>query len=509
MTDARRFFLSFWFLAALLTAARIVALTATPANLGPDEAQYWFWSQSPAFGYFSKPPLIAWAIAATTAAFGDAEWAVRLSAPLFHFGAAAFLYLAGRRLFDRRIAFWAGLGWITMPGVILSSFIIATDAPLLFFWSGAIYVLVRIVKSERAGLSDFAALGAMIGLGLLSKYAMIYFPAGLAVAAALTPAVRRALFRPQMAATIAIALALVTPNLLWNAQNDFQTLSHTGANANWGGDLFQPLNLLAFLAGQIAVAGPVPVAALAVAAAAALRFKNPGGKGAGAGDGTGAGATDDIDGALWRTLIILALTPLVIVIVQAFISRAHANWAASAYPSAILATSAFLFRRRAGWAAKGSVGLHAALAAAFLAAMTNFSLIDRLGLGRATMEIRGWKAHAAAVAEAFDAAPGRYDAVALDDRSLMGAVLYYERARDFTVVALDPNRSVDHHYEAFMAIDPARLRRVLFVSILDSDAHVSYRFRDIAPLGAHEVAIGGEKRAYSFFDISGYYGNSL
>jgi hypothetical protein len=62
-----------WTLAAVaaITAARLLWLGVQSAGLYPDEAQYWFWAQHPAFGYYSKPPLVAWLIALTTAAFGD------------------------------------------------------------------------------------------------------------------------------------------------------------------------------------------------------------------------------------------------------------------------------------------------------------------------------------------------------------------------------------------------------------------------------------------------------
>ena len=53
-------------LTAALTAARLVALFRTPLELYPDEAQYWLWSRTLDFGYYSKPPVIAWAIWATT-----------------------------------------------------------------------------------------------------------------------------------------------------------------------------------------------------------------------------------------------------------------------------------------------------------------------------------------------------------------------------------------------------------------------------------------------------------
>lgn len=496
MTQARRIISSFWFLAAFITIVRIITLTLSPANLGPDESQYWFWSQTPAFGYFSKPPMIAWVIGVTTTLFGDAEWAVRLAAPLLHFGTAAFLYLSATILFDKRVALWTGLGWITLPGVILSSFLITTDAPLLFFWSGAIYALVRIIKTEDPSALHFAALGVMIGFGFLSKYAMVYFPIALVIAIALSSTLRRILVRPALVLTAVIAGALIAPNLLWNAQNDFQTLSHTAANANWSVELFQPLSLLAFLSSQFAVAGPIPVIVFLIILTAMFRQRGAQGK-------------NEIDTAIWRTLILLALTPIIIVSAQSFLSRAHANWAATAYPAAIMLATAYLFQCHKGWLARASFALHAFFAGVFLIAMANLSLVDKVGASRATVEIRGWKEQAAAIAAAYDANSSAYDAIAIDDRSMMGAMLYYQRDREFQVVALDPNQSIDHHYEAFVAMDTNQHKRVLFVSILNSDAHVNYRFRNITPLGPHTVTIGGETRAYHLFDISDYYGNTL
>ena len=56
-----------------VTALRLVWLAVGHADLYPDEAQYWWWSTHPALGYYSKPPMVAWLIAVTTAAFGDSE----------------------------------------------------------------------------------------------------------------------------------------------------------------------------------------------------------------------------------------------------------------------------------------------------------------------------------------------------------------------------------------------------------------------------------------------------
>ena len=90
-----------------LTAVRVLALFLSPLELYPDESQYWAWSRHLDWGYFSKPPMIAWLIAATTALLGEGEAAVRLSAPLLHGAAALAVAAAAARLYDGRRAPWA------------------------------------------------------------------------------------------------------------------------------------------------------------------------------------------------------------------------------------------------------------------------------------------------------------------------------------------------------------------------------------------------------------------
>src|SRR6478752_1063709 len=86
-----------------LTFARLVALFRTPLELYPDEAQYWLWSRTLAFGYWSKPPMIAWAIRAATSVGGDLEPWVRLPAALFQAGAMLAVFAIGRRLYSPRV----------------------------------------------------------------------------------------------------------------------------------------------------------------------------------------------------------------------------------------------------------------------------------------------------------------------------------------------------------------------------------------------------------------------
>src|SRR5262245_26361611 len=110
------------FVAVLIaaTALRIWALTAAPLNLYHDEAEFWAWSRAPAWGYLSAPPMVAWAIWATTHFYGDVEWAVRLAAPLAQGVSALMLYALGRNVYGAWAGFWTGVIWLVTPGVWFS-----------------------------------------------------------------------------------------------------------------------------------------------------------------------------------------------------------------------------------------------------------------------------------------------------------------------------------------------------------------------------------------------------
>ena len=104
-----------------ITVLRLVWLVGNPINLYPDEAQYWLWSRSPAFGYFSKPPLVPWIIAVTTAIFGEDEFAIRVASPLLHLATGLVVYAIARRLYDARVACWSAVLYATLPAVSLSA----------------------------------------------------------------------------------------------------------------------------------------------------------------------------------------------------------------------------------------------------------------------------------------------------------------------------------------------------------------------------------------------------
>ena len=475
--------IAFIAMAGGIMALRFVTLFISNAELGPDESQYWFWSRTLEFGYYSKPPLIAWAIAATTALFGNSEWAVRISAPLFHLGAAIFIFLTGRSLFSERVAFWAGLFWLLMPGVVLSSFIIATDAPLLFFWCASLFAFFQIALCLKNGLTMFILLGVGLGLGLMSKYAMIYFLLASGLVFVFERSIRSEFATWKSLVTLFVAMAIFTPNIFWNAANDFQTVSHTADNANWGADLFQFRELATFLFGQFAVAGLILVAFLMLVANEKLR-------------------QEIFRTSKLRALVVFVLTPLLFVSIQAFISRAHANWAASAYPAMVILVTWALVEIGRTRILQSIFSAHLLVFILASTVLFNLTIVDRFGFSSAVRQVRGWDEQAGIIATLGNGA----DAIVVDDRWLMGAMLYYQREAATEVVAIDVNSNTSDHFEAFKAFDPERHKNVLFVTSRADAAHVDYRFRNITPLGPVSVQVGEFSRTYHAFELSGYFG---
>lgn len=436
-----------------LTLARLVALFASPLELYPDEAQYWLWSRTLDFGYFSKPPMIAWSVWATTALGGDQEPWVRLSAPLYHAGATLAVYALGRRLYGPSAGFAAAALYMLMPGVQLSSMAVATDAPLLFFISLALLAYARFLTAEPGRrVAWAAAVGAAMGAALLSKYAAAYVAGGFALHA-MASREARAAWRPTPLIAALGALALVVaPNLAWNAAHHFATFEHTAANAEWGGrNLFNIAELADFLGSQFGVFGPIPFAVLmggAVVLASRRRLQS-----------------NDV------MLLCFALPALLAVAVQAFISRANANWAAAGYVAGVVLAAAWLVRWRARRWLIAALALQAVLAALFLAWVVNPRLAEAMGTENSFKRSKGWAAMTDRVLERAAVEEGAgLSAVAVNDRFLFNAMAYYGRGVWRTpgapplVMWLRSGRA-ENQAEATDPLTVANGRRVLAVSL--------------------------------------------
>lgn len=315
---------TFWLVALLvfLATIRLLGIVVTPLNLYADEAQYWRWGTELHWGYYSKPPMIAWVINLFTSIFGTSEWAIRLPGALLHTGAAWCLYLLGRDMYSAKIGFFATCLYVLMPAVSLSSGLISTDGILMPFWCLALLCLWRM-RTGHKDLLTTITLGIAIGCGLLSKYAMVYFLIGLTLALVLDPATRRAVISRRGIIAAVFAILVFAPHIAWNMANDFKTVSHTLDNASLESELFNPENAVTFLVDQLGVFGPISFLTLLFGV---LFFRTV--------------STDHARRDQWLLLFVLPV--LAFILFQAVLTRANANWAATAYPAGSVLVAAWL-----------------------------------------------------------------------------------------------------------------------------------------------------------------------
>ena len=439
-------------LTVALTFARLIALFRTPLELYPDEAQYWLWSRTLAFGYYSKPPMIAWSIWASTAFGGDAEPWVRLPAVLFQAGATLLVFLIGRRLYGSRTALAAAALYALAPGIQLSAAVAATDAPLLFFLGLTLLAYVAFQGSAGARRLTLAAgLGAALGLAFLSKYAAAYAVIGVALHLALSPAARRSWSAGSAAVAIAALALVLAPNLAWNATHGFATVQHTAADANWSAtSLFHPAEFGEFLATQFLVFGPIPFAVLIVGASL-LAWRR---------------RLEPAD----LLLLCFTLPPIALVAVQAFLSRANANWSGASYVSGAILVAAWLIRWRARRTLVAALAIQAVVAAAFLALVMSPQVGDSLGMSNSVKRARGWTQTAdVIVRRARVESPAGLSAIAVNNRFLYYALAYYGRAY-FREPLAPPLKiwlrgvEVGNQAESRSPLTPANGQRVLAVA---------------------------------------------
>jgi 4-amino-4-deoxy-L-arabinose transferase-like glycosyltransferase len=461
-----------WFRRALwivvaITLLRIVLLRFNRTDLFVDESQYWLWGYELAFGYYSKPPLIAWVIRSVTwLADSNAPFWVRLPGPLFHAATALILAAMAARLLGARAAVWVAASYVTLPMVALGSLLISTDTIMAPFFAAALLCHLRLTET---GAARFALLaGAAAGLAFLAKYAAIYFLLGVGLGALLLPAFR--VGWRNAALLFAAFGAIVAPNVVWNLRHQLTTLSHTLDNVGWVREA-APLagahlaGGAEFLLAQFAVMGPVLFAALIWAALARL-------------PGTG-------------RLLVFSLPPLAVVTLQGVLSRAYANWAVSAYFSGIIAAvQALLARPRLLW-------LSLAVNGAICIALPVLTLMPEARFGRAEPLLSRYTGQVYLARQILSEAEVAGVPVVADRRDILAELFHTGGGVGVRFYALPPRARPKNYFEQRHALPRGLGQRVLLVS----ETAPMCDGRAVAPDITFDTAVG----AYRDVVLHGYF----
>lgn len=181
-----------------------------------DNANYLDW------GFVEYPPLTPFLARIELTSFGLSLVSARTFAALAQGIVLVLTGLMARELGGRRVTqVLAALAAAIAPIALIQGALIQY-VTFDFLWSVlTAYLVIRLLKSDDPRW--WVAIGAAIGLGMMTKYTMAIFVAGL-VGGVLLAGARRYLRSKWLWSGVALSLLIFLPNLLWQIRHDFISL---------------------------------------------------------------------------------------------------------------------------------------------------------------------------------------------------------------------------------------------------------------------------------------------
>ena len=248
-----------WLLLALL--ALHLALGAA-VGLSVDEAHYALYAAHPALSYFDHPPLVGW-VQMPLVAMHVPDAVLRVVPGLLWLGTVVGVYRLTLRLagdswtqpLAESSALWAVLVLVLAPLLHILGIGLLPDTLLMALSVALMHQTLTLMQPQVAGrLGQWVLLGLLLGLAGLSKYTAVF--AAVAVAVCLWAAHGVRLLRGAgVWLAAALALLLIAPVVVWNAQNEW--VSFTYQIRHGAGSVWQAVHLVRFLVVQLLVYGPL------------------------------------------------------------------------------------------------------------------------------------------------------------------------------------------------------------------------------------------------------------
>ncbi len=217
-----------------------------------DELYFIVCGGRPAWGYVDQPPLIPLLASWSHALFGHSLVGFRLIPALALSATVALSVVFARTLGGGRFAQWlVGICVLFSPYFLALGQLFITDIFQPLTWLACGWFLVRLAKSgdERWWIP----VGVVVGLSLLSKYAIAFYVVALGIGLLATPQ-RRSLKRPWFYVCALIGAMLVLPNVLWQQAHGWPFLELGKAAVNGKNVALSPV---AFFAQQLLLMGPL------------------------------------------------------------------------------------------------------------------------------------------------------------------------------------------------------------------------------------------------------------
>lgn len=188
------------------------------------------------WGYVAYPPLTPFLARLELMLFGTSLVGLRFLPALAQGVVVILVGLMARDFGGGRLAqVVAALAVAISPMALTAGMLIQYLSFDYLWWVLLAFCVTRLLRTEEPRW--WLGIGTAVGLGMMTKYTMAFFVAGLVVAVLIT-STRRYLRSPWLWAGVGIALLLFLPNLLWQIRHDFISLDFLSAiharDIEWG-----------------------------------------------------------------------------------------------------------------------------------------------------------------------------------------------------------------------------------------------------------------------------------
>lgn len=228
-------------------------LVANRYGIFRDELYYLACAEHLDWGYVDQPPLIAVIAFFVRHVLGESLISLRLLPAI---AGAALVWLTGklaREMGGGRFAqALAALAVIAVPIYLVFHHWLTMNAFETLIWMGAAWSVLRAINTGDA--KYWLWFGVIVGVGLQTKYSIVFFVFGIVVGLILTPE-RRVLKSKWIWLGALAALLIFLPNLLWLVKHDFPFLELMRNIRESGRDVVR--SPISFIADQAFIINPL------------------------------------------------------------------------------------------------------------------------------------------------------------------------------------------------------------------------------------------------------------
>lgn len=260
----------------IVVSAMVRGVLAGWLELGNDEVYYRLYALYPDWSYFDHPLMVGWTIRLFSLdLLFSHEFFIRLGSVILGSVNTWIMFLIGKNLYNARAGWFAALLYTSsVYGFVITGTFILPDTPQGLFWLWSLLIMLQTLPfspDNRNVRRNFLLLGFLLGLGILSKYTVVFLWGGTVLYLLIYN--RRWFKSLYFYYALAITAVLMLPLLIWNLQNDFISFTFHGNRVNTAGFVFRPDYFLTEIMGEFLYNNPINFVLIVMAVGVAFKGK--------------------------------------------------------------------------------------------------------------------------------------------------------------------------------------------------------------------------------------------